>query len=140
MKSTISIDAAPTISNLFIHEQIRSERFANIARIFFAFVYIAIGFVIKNEVPQSNFDFLMMGAFANLAYALFVCILSLRKKHYRWLKYLSTTLDIAILSGLLTCKTIWETECLPGKLPDFRLLFYSTLSGSLFRPYAFLPD
>ncbi len=101
MKSTISIDAAPTISNLFIHEQIRSERFANIARIFFAFVYIAIGFVIKNEVPQSNFDFLMMGAFANLTYALFVCILSLRKQHYRWLKYLSTTLDIVILSGLL---------------------------------------
>jgi len=98
MKSTISIDTAPTISELFIHEEMRSERFANFARIFFAFVYVTIGFVIKSEVPQSNFDFLMMAAFVNLFYALLVCILSLRKRHYRWLKYVSTILDVVILS------------------------------------------
>ncbi len=98
MKPSISVDAEPSISELFIQEEMRSEKYANYARFFFTFVYVGVGFGIKSEVPLNSFNFLLIAASINLFYALFVFYITRRGQHYRWLKYLSTTLDVVVLS------------------------------------------
>lgn len=97
MKPTISVDTT-SISELFIQEEMRSEKYANYARFLFTFVYLGVGFGIRSEVPSNSFNFLLIGASINLFYAIFVFFIIQRGQHYRWLKYLSTTLDVVVLS------------------------------------------
>ncbi len=98
MKPSISVDTAPSISELFIQEEMRSEKYANVARFFFTFIYIGAGFAIKEEVAETSFLFIMGAALFNFFYVFFVLLLTRNGRHYRWLKYLSVSIDVLLLS------------------------------------------
>ena len=98
MRATDSVNTAPSISELFVQEEMRSERYANYARIFFTFIYLGIGLSIKDQLPQKSFDFLVAGTAINFLYALIVLFITRNAHHYTWLKYISTTLDVVVLS------------------------------------------
>ncbi|MDA3946100.1 MAG: GGDEF domain-containing protein [Helicobacteraceae bacterium] len=98
MKPSISVDAAPSISELFIQEEMRSEKYANSARIFFTLVYLCTGYAIKNEVPETSFLIIIIGASINLLYGIIVYFITGNNRHYRWLKYLSVCVDVFLLS------------------------------------------
>lgn len=98
MRATDSVDTAPSISELFVQEEMRSERYANYARIFFTFLYLGVGLSIQNQLPQNSFDFLLAGTAINFLYALIVLFITRNGHHHAWLKYVSTTLDVVVLS------------------------------------------
>ncbi len=98
MKSSIPVDTAPSISELFIQEEMRSEKYANLARFFFTFIYIGAAFAIKKEIPETSFLFIMSAAFFNFLYVFFVFVLTGNGRHHRWLKYLSVSIDVILLS------------------------------------------
>ncbi len=98
MKPSFSVDTAPSISELFVQEEMRSERYANYARLFFTFIYLGAGLGIQNEVPQNSFNLLLAGTSINFLYALIVLFLTRKGHHHVWLKYVSTTLDVVVLS------------------------------------------
>ena len=98
MKSSISVDTAPSISELFVQEEMRSEKYANFARILFTLVYLGAGFAVKNEVPEASFLIIMIGASVNLLYGIIVFFITRNNRHYRWLKYLSVSVDVILLS------------------------------------------
>lgn len=93
-----AVDTAPTISELFVQEEMRSEKYANFARILFTLIYIGAGFAIKQEVPETSFLFIMVAASINLLYAVIVFFLTRKGHHHKWLKYLSVSVDIILLS------------------------------------------
>ena len=101
MKPSISVDAAPSISELFRHEEMRSEKFANYARILFTLIYVGAGFAVKSEVPEASFTVIMIGASVNLLYGFFVFFITQNNRHYDWLKYLSVSVDILLLSTVI---------------------------------------
>ncbi len=98
MSHSISVDTAPSISELFVQEEMQSERYANYFRILFTLIYVAIAFGVKNEVPKASFSVLMVGATINLFYGIIVYFIARRDRHYRWLKYVSVSVDIILLS------------------------------------------
>ncbi len=98
MRATDSVDTAPSISELFVQEEMRSEQYANYARIFFTFLYLGVGFSIQNQLPKNSFDFLVAGTAINFFYALIVLFITRNGHHHVWLKYVSTTLDVVVLS------------------------------------------
>jgi len=86
------------IRKLFIQEEMRSERYANYARFFFSFLYFAVGYGIKEQIPPNSFLFLITGATVNLLFSFLIYFITKREVHYEWLKYLSTALDVIVLS------------------------------------------
>ena len=76
----------------------RSEKYANFARILFTLVYLGAGFAVKNEVPEASFLIIMIGASVNLLYGIIVFFITRNNRHYRWLKYLSVSVDVILLS------------------------------------------
>jgi len=86
------------IRKLFVQEEMRSERYANYARFFFSFLYFTVGFGIKEQIPDSSFTFLIAGATVNLLFSFVVYFITKKNVHYEWLKYLSTALDVIVLS------------------------------------------
>ncbi|MGB5965040.1 MAG: GGDEF domain-containing protein [Sulfurimonadaceae bacterium] len=98
MKPSISVDTVPSVSELFVQEEMRSEKYANFARILFTLVYLGAGFAIKNEVPEASFLFIMIAASVNLLYVIIVFFITRNDRHYGWLKYVSVSVDVILLS------------------------------------------
>jgi len=98
MRPSISVDTVPSISELFVQEEMRSEKYANFARILFTLVYVGAGFAIKNEVPEASFLFIMIAASLNLLYVIIVFFITRNDRHYGWLKYVSVSVDVILLS------------------------------------------
>ncbi len=86
------------VQNLFLHEEQKSERYANYARLLFTLLYLLGGFGIKDEIPSHSFNTLLLLSGLNFLYGCVVFVLSRRDHYIPWLKYLSVTLDIIILS------------------------------------------
>jgi len=86
------------IRRLFVQEEMRSERYANYARFFFSFLYFTVGLGIQEQIPDSSFTFLIAGATVNLVFSFVVYFITKKNVHYEWLKYLSTALDVIVLS------------------------------------------
>jgi len=109
MKPSISVDAAPSISELFIHEEMRSEKFANYARILFTLTYVGTGFAAKSEVPEASFTVIRIGASVNLLYGFFVFFITQNNRHYDWLKYLAVSMEILLLSTVIYSLVTFRT-------------------------------
>lgn len=86
------------VQKLFIHEEQKSERYANYARLLFTLLYIIGGLSIKEEIPSHSFNTLIVLSSINFLYGCIVFLISRRNHYIPWLKYLSVTLDIVILS------------------------------------------
>lgn len=95
------IKTSELLRQLFLHEERRSERYANYVRILLSFLYLGTGFAIRQEIPQHSFDVIVTAALINLLYGL-VVYFQLRKEHPpTWIKYPSVTIDIVLLSLVL---------------------------------------
>jgi diguanylate cyclase (GGDEF)-like protein len=95
------IKTSELLRQLFLHEERRSERYANYARILFSFLYLAAGFAIKSEVPAHSFHVIVVAAMISLLYGLAVYFELKKDTPASWIKYLSVIIDIILLSVVL---------------------------------------
>ncbi len=92
---------AELIDRYFQVEEVKSERYTNLARLVLTFFYFIIILGIKKEIPELSFKVLVWATAASMIYSLWLCYY-LRKGSYRWwLKYVSVAVDIFILSFFL---------------------------------------
>lgn len=101
MEIVKKIKTSELLRQLFQQEELRSERYANYARILFSFLYLAAGFSIKQEIPEHSFNVIVVASFINLFYGLLVYFQLRKAKPPSWLKYPSVTIDIILLSLVL---------------------------------------
>ncbi len=101
MHEVTRTNSSTLLKQLFIKEEQKSERYANNARILFTFLYFLAGFSIRNEIPESSFIAIISASLVNLAYGILLHIHLKRDRHIWWLKYLSVTIDILLLSIVL---------------------------------------
>jgi diguanylate cyclase (GGDEF)-like protein len=92
------IKSGELVRQLFLHEEQRSERYANYTRILLSFLYFAIGLAIVDEIPQHSFDIIMLAALINLLFSLLVYIALRKTIPTIWIKYPSVIIDIILLS------------------------------------------
>jgi diguanylate cyclase (GGDEF)-like protein len=95
------IKTSELLRQLFLHEERRSERYANYARILFSFLYLAAGFAIKPEIPQHSFYIILVAALINLFYGMMVYFELRKETPASWIKYPSVIIDIILLSLVL---------------------------------------
>ncbi|RLJ16323.1 GGDEF domain-containing protein [bacterium endosymbiont of Escarpia laminata] len=101
MHEVTGTNSSTLLKQLFIKEEQKSERYANNARILFTFLYFLAGFSIRNEIPESSFIAIISASLVNLIYGILLHIHLKRDRHIWWLKYLSVTIDILLLSIVL---------------------------------------
>lgn len=130
MKPSISVDTAPSISELFVQEEMRSEKYANFARILFTLVYLGAGFAVKNEVPEASFLIIMIGASVNLLYGIIVFFITRNNRHYGWLKYVSVSVDVILLSIIIYTIGTFRTFKTEAFLLYFLLVGLATIRFS----------
>ncbi|MEE8587928.1 MAG: GGDEF domain-containing protein [Sulfurimonadaceae bacterium] len=130
MKSSISVDTAPSISELFVQEEMRSEKYANFARILFTLVYLGAGFAVKKEVPEASFLIIMIGASVNLLYGIIVFFITRNNRHYGWLKYVSVSVDVILLSIIIFAIGTFRTFKTEAFLLYFLLVGLATIRFS----------
>ncbi len=130
MKSSISVDTAPSISELFVQEEMRSEKYANFARILFTLVYLGAGFAVKKEVPEASFLIIMIGASVNLLYGIIVFFITRNNRHYGWLKYVSVSVDVILLSIIIYTIGTFRTFKTEAFLLYFLLVGLATIRFS----------
>ncbi|MBL3599241.1 MAG: GGDEF domain-containing protein [gamma proteobacterium endosymbiont of Lamellibrachia anaximandri] len=94
-------NSSTLLKQLFIKEEQKSERYANNARILFTFLYFLAGFSIRNEIPESSFIAIISASLVNLTYGILLHLHLKQGRHIWWLKYLSVTIDILLLSIVL---------------------------------------
>ncbi|RDH87621.1 MAG: GGDEF domain-containing protein [endosymbiont of Escarpia spicata] len=94
-------NSSTPLKQLFIKEEQQSERYANNARILFTFLYFLAGFSIRNEIPDFSFIAIISASLVNLIYGVLLHFHLKRDRHIWWLKYLSVTIDILLLSIVL---------------------------------------
>lgn len=92
------VDSSVQLKELLLHEEQKSERYANNVRLLFTFLYFAVAFGIRNELPDHSFYAIIAASAANLVYAIFVHIVISGRKPYNWIKYPSISIDILLLS------------------------------------------
>ncbi|MEW8030256.1 MAG: GGDEF domain-containing protein [Candidatus Thiodiazotropha sp.] len=93
-------DAAPEaqLKELLLHEERKSERYANYARLLMTFLYFAVGFSIRSEIPAHSFNAILSASFINLIYGIFVFFKLKSPNPPGWIKYPSVSIDILLLS------------------------------------------
>ena len=89
------------ISQLFIKEEMKSERYANNARYIFTLLYVLLGFGVRDEIPPHSFHFIILASFINLVFTTAIHFYIKRGRHYWWVKYASVCFDILLLSAFL---------------------------------------
>ena len=130
MKPSISVDTLPSISELFVQEEMRSEKYANFARILFTLVYLGAGFAVKNEVPEASFLIIMIGASVNLLYGIIVLFITRNNHHYVCLKYVSVIVDVILLSIIIYTIGTFRTFKTEAFLLYFLLVGLATIRFS----------
>jgi len=86
------------IKALLQQEERKSERYANYVRLLFTFLYFAVAFSIRSELPAHSFHAILIASMVNFVYGVGVYFL-LRGEHPpSWIKYPSISIDILLLS------------------------------------------
>ncbi|MCU7917222.1 MAG: diguanylate cyclase [Candidatus Thiodiazotropha sp. (ex Epidulcina cf. delphinae)] len=86
------------VKALLLHEEQKSERYANYVRLLFTFLYFAVGFSIRNELPAHSFNAIIIASLINLCYGIFVYFKLRDPNPPGWIKYPSISIDILLLS------------------------------------------
>lgn len=50
------------LKELLLHEERKSERYANYVRLLLTFLYFAVGFGIRNELPEHSFNAIIIAS------------------------------------------------------------------------------
>ncbi len=91
-------DSNAQLNELLRQEEQKSERYANYARLLFTFLYFAVAFGIRNELPPHSLHAIVIAASVNLLYGILVFFLQRRDDPPTWIKYPSIIIDILLLS------------------------------------------
>ena len=83
---------------LFRREELKSEKLINYARGVISFLYLAAGLGIRDQIPEHSFHTVCAAAGASLAYSLFLHYILRFRKYNPLLKYITSFIDITILS------------------------------------------
>jgi diguanylate cyclase (GGDEF)-like protein len=89
------------LEELLRHEEQKSERYANYARLLFTFLYFAVVFAIHKELPTHSIYAIILAASANLLYGILIFFLLRKPTPPTWIKYPSITVDIVLLSLII---------------------------------------
>ncbi len=89
------------VIRIFRREEARSEGLVNYARFGISLLYIGAIIGVRSEVPEHSFIAGMAGGILSLIYSIFLLVFLKIKGYYPQIKYISTTLDILILSVAL---------------------------------------
>lgn len=103
MRSRIHTDAEMKdtqgqLNELLLQEEQKSERYADYIRLLLTFLYFAVAFAIRNELPPHSFNAIVIAATINLFYGLVVFIALRKRAPPTWIKYPSIAIDILLLS------------------------------------------
>jgi diguanylate cyclase (GGDEF)-like protein len=91
-------DSQTVLNELLKHEEQKSERYANYARLLLTFLYFATAFAIRNEVPAHSLNAIIVASCINLLYGIVVFFVLRRSDPPLWIKYPSIVIDILLLS------------------------------------------
>ncbi|MCU7892890.1 MAG: GGDEF domain-containing protein [Candidatus Thiodiazotropha sp. (ex Ustalcina ferruginea)] len=86
------------LKELLLHEERKSERYANYVRLLLTFLYFAVGFSIRDELPEQSFSAIIIASLINLCYGIFVYYKLQSQNPPSWIKYPSVSIDIILLS------------------------------------------
>lgn len=86
------------LKELLLHEERKSERYANYVRLLLTFLYFAVGFGIRNELPEHSFNAIIIASLINLCYGIFIYFKLKDLNPPSWIKYPSVSIDIILLS------------------------------------------
>ncbi|MEW8507548.1 MAG: GGDEF domain-containing protein [Candidatus Thiodiazotropha sp.] len=86
------------LKELLQHEERKSERYANYVRLLLTFLYFAVAFSIRNELPTHSFNAILLASLINLCYGIFVYFKLQSTNPPSWIKYPSVSIDILLLS------------------------------------------
>lgn len=91
-------DSRQQLEALLRHEEQKSERYANYARLLFTLLYFAVTYAISDELPDHSLQAIVIAAGINLFYGIAVLFLLRRADPPTWIKYPSIAIDIILLS------------------------------------------
>ena len=86
------------IESLLQHEERKSERYANYARLLFTVLYFAVVLAIHEELPEHSLIAIIVAASFNLLYGVVIFFVLRRPDPPTWIKYPSIGIDILLLS------------------------------------------
>ncbi|MES9837132.1 MAG: GGDEF domain-containing protein [Candidatus Thiodiazotropha sp.] len=86
------------LKELLLHEERKSERYANYVRLLLTFLYFAVAFSIRGELPAHSFNAIILASLINLCYGIFVYFKLQSANPPNWIKYPSVSIDILLLS------------------------------------------
>jgi diguanylate cyclase (GGDEF)-like protein len=86
------------LNELLLQEEQKSERYADYVRLLLTFLYFAVAFAIRNELPPHSFYAIVIAATINLLYGLVVFFALRKRAPPTWIKYPSIAIDILLLS------------------------------------------
>ncbi len=101
MQNKTQINQQMTIQKLFIHEEQKSEKYVNYARFFLTILYLAAAFGIKKEIPEISFQVIIILSMVNMLYGIAIHMFIRSNDYVWWLKYISVSIDIILLSLFL---------------------------------------
>ena len=91
-------DSQSQLDELLRQEEQKSEKYANYVRLLFTFLYFAVAFVVRNELPVHSLNAIIIASGVNLLYGIVVFFALRRPDPPAWIKYPSITIDILLLT------------------------------------------
>lgn len=86
------------LKELLLHEERKSERYANYVRILFTFLYFAVAFTIRKELPAHSLHAIVIASVVNFVYGVVAYFILRGDNPPGWIKYPSISIDILLLS------------------------------------------
>ncbi|MEW8691184.1 MAG: diguanylate cyclase [Candidatus Thiodiazotropha endolucinida] len=118
------------LKELLLHEERKSERYANYARLLLTFLYFAVGLGIRQELPAHSFNAIISASLINLIYGIFVFFKLKDPNPPSWIKYPSVSIDILLLSIVIYSFGTFRTFKTEAFLLYFLWIGLSTLRFS----------
>ncbi|MES9823019.1 MAG: GGDEF domain-containing protein [Candidatus Thiodiazotropha endolucinida] len=118
------------LKELLLHEERKSERYANYARLLLTFLYFAVGLGIRQELPVHSFNAIISASLINLIYGIFVFFKLKDPNPPSWIKYPSVSIDILLLSIVIYSFGTFRTFKTEAFLLYFLWIGLSTLRFS----------
>jgi diguanylate cyclase (GGDEF)-like protein len=91
-------DSQAQLKELLLHEERKSERYANYVRILFTFLFFAVAFSIHDELPAHSLHAIVIASLVNFVYGVIVYFILRGEDPPNWIKYPSISIDILLLS------------------------------------------
>jgi diguanylate cyclase (GGDEF)-like protein len=89
------------LKELLLHEEQKSERYANYVRLLFTFLYFAVAFSIRDELPDHSFNAIIIASVVNFIFGVIIYFMLKGDNPANWIKYPSISVDILLLSLII---------------------------------------